>query len=129
MNAHILIVDDECRLAQCLAMTLEDEGYRVSVAHDGVEGLKCARSLAPDLIVLDWNMPQLSGLEVCQHLRQAGNAVPIVLATGRSDRISQTLGLRAGADAYIVKPYNIDEMLSAISQLLDRGQCLVAGCC
>lgn len=119
MKEQILVVDDEPKLARLLAMALEDEGYDVTVAENGVDALKKVWSLpSPDLIVLDRDMPRMSGLDVCQRLRQAGYDNPIVFVTGMGDRTHREAGLQAGANAYIVKPFIDEEVTSVVKQLL-----------
>lgn len=119
MKAHILIVDDEPRLAQSLAMALEDEDYDVTIAVNGIEALKKVWTVPySDLVLLDWNMPRMSGLEVCKRLRQAGYENPIVFVTGMGDRIYQEAGLNAGANAYLVKPFTDDEVIATVEKLL-----------
>ncbi|MEL6222773.1 MAG: response regulator [Cyanobacteria bacterium J06626_14] len=121
MNKHILVVDDEPNLAQLLAMALEDEGYEVTIALNGVDALKKVWSFPyPDLIVLDRDMPRMSGLEVCQRLRHAGFDNPIVFVTGMGDRTHREAGFRAGANGYIVKPFVDKELTSIIAQLMDQ---------
>ncbi len=122
MNARILIVDDEPRLARSLAMLLEDEGYEATVATNGFDALNQAWAVPhPTLVVLDWNMPRMTGLEVCKRLRQAGYTHPIIFATGMGDRSQQEAGLKAGANAYLIKPFTADEVLNTIQQLLQQG--------
>lgn len=119
MKAHILIVDDEPRLAQSLAMALEDEDYDVTITTNGIEALKKVWAAPyPDLVLLDWNMPRLSGLEVCQRLRQAGYEHPVVFVTGMGDRTYQETGLNAGANAYLVKPFTDDKVITTVETLL-----------
>ncbi|MEB3209745.1 MAG: response regulator [Leptolyngbyaceae bacterium] len=119
MHTHILVVEDEPSLAQLLSMALEDEGYKVTIASDGVEALKKIWTFPyPDLILLDRDMPRMSGLEVCQRLRQAGFDNPIVFVTGRGDRTDCETGLKAGANGYIIKPFVDQELITMIQQLM-----------
>jgi DNA-binding response OmpR family regulator len=120
MKKQILIVDDEPRLAQLMAMALEDAGYEVSIARNGIDALKQAWTVPyPDLIVLDWNMPRMTGLEVCKRLRQSHFGNPIVFVTGMGDRPHRDAARQAGADAYIIKPFTDDDLITTIDCLLN----------
>lgn len=116
---HILIIEDETRIAQFLERGLIYEGFQVSVAADGPSGLARARDNPPDLVILDWMLPGLDGLEVCRRLRAAGN-VAILMLTARDDVKDRVRGLEAGADDYLVKPFSIDEMIARVRALLRR---------
>ncbi|MGB3202355.1 MAG: response regulator transcription factor [Nodosilinea sp.] len=120
MGAHILLVEDEEKLAKFVQLELSYEGYEVSVAHDGLSGLMAARDHAPDLIILDWMMPGLTGIEVCRRLRQTGNATPVILLTAKDDVSDRVEGLDAGADDYVVKPFSIEELLARVRAHLRR---------
>lgn len=120
MSAHILLVEDEEKLARFVQLELSYEGYEVSVAHDGLSGLMAARDHSPDLIILDWMMPGLSGLEVCRRLRQTGTATPVILLTAKDDISDRVEGLDAGADDYVVKPFSIEELLARVRAHLRR---------
>ena len=122
MSARILLVEDEEKLAKFVELELSYEGYDVSVAHDGLTGLMTARDLNPDLIVLDWMMPGLSGVEVCRRLRQTGFQVPIILLTAKDDVSDRVEGLDAGADDYVVKPFSIEELLARVRAHLRRSE-------
>lgn len=110
---RILIIEDEARIAQFVERGLIYEGYRVNVAHDGQAGLQTARDNPPDLVILDWMLPGLDGLEVCKRLR-AASEVPIVMLTAKEDVKDRVSGLDAGADDYIVKPFSIDELMARV---------------
>jgi DNA-binding response OmpR family regulator len=114
MVSHILLVEDDQKLARFVELELTSEGYSVSVAGDGMAGLIAARELKPDLILLDWEMPGISGLEVCRRLRSTGIQVPVILLTGRSAVEDRVVGLDAGADDYLAKPFSIEELLARI---------------
>lgn len=114
MVSHILLVEDEQKLARFVELELTSEGYSVSVAGDGMAGLIAARESKPDLILLDWEMPGISGLEVCRRLRSTGIQVPVILLTGRSAIADRVVGLDAGADDYLAKPFSIEELLARI---------------
>jgi two-component system, OmpR family, response regulator MprA len=110
---RILIIEDEARIAQFVERGLIYEGYRVNVARDGQTGLQIARDNPPDLVILDWMLPGLDGLEVCKRLR-AGGDVPIVMLTAKDDVKDRVQGLDAGADDYLVKPFSIDELMARV---------------
>jgi DNA-binding response OmpR family regulator len=122
MNAHILLVEDEVKLARFVELELSCEGYRISVAHDGLTGLMMAREASPDLLVLDWMLPGLTGLELCRRLRATGIDVPVILLTARDEISDRVAGLDAGADDYVVKPFSIEELLARIRAHLRRTQ-------
>jgi DNA-binding response OmpR family regulator len=120
MTAHILLVEDEVKLARFLELELTSEGYQVSVAHDGMDGLTLARESSPDLAILDWMLPGLSGLELCRRLRSTGSKVPVILLTAKDEVSDRVAGLDAGADDYVVKPFSIEELLARIRAHLRR---------
>lgn len=122
MTAHILLVEDEVKLARFVELELSYEGYRVSVTHDGLSGLMAVRESHPDLVVLDWMLPGLSGLEICRRLRATGDKVPIVLLTAKDEISDRVVGLDAGADDYVVKPFSIEELLARVRAHLRRTQ-------
>lgn len=118
MSPHILLVEDEVRIAQFVELELRDAGFQVDVAHDGQIGIELAQSIQPDVIVLDWSLPRLTGLEICQQLRAQGNSVPIVFATAMDDPPHQQTALSAGANAYVIKPYRFEDLLKTITAQL-----------
>lgn len=122
MTSHILVVEDEAKLAQFIELELKYEGYQVTVATDGLEGLATARECHPDLILLDWMLPGISGLEICRRLRLTGDKVPIILLTAKDEVSDRVAGLDSGADDYIVKPFSIEELLARIRAHLRRTQ-------
>jgi DNA-binding response OmpR family regulator len=122
MTAHILLVEDEIRLARFIELELESEGYRVSVVHDGKSGLDLARDYKPDLAILDWMLPGLTGIEICQRWRSMGIKIPVILLTARDEAGDRSTGLAAGADDYMVKPFSMEELLAKISLHLQRTQ-------
>ncbi|CAA9559180.1 Two-component transcriptional response regulator, LuxR family [uncultured Synechococcales cyanobacterium] len=122
MGAHILLVEDEAKLARMIELELGYEGYQVSVVHDGLAGLTTARDSHPDLIILDWLLPGLSGLEVCRRLRSTGDQVPVILLTAKDEITDRVAGLDAGADDYVVKPFSIEELLARVRAHLRRAQ-------
>jgi DNA-binding response OmpR family regulator len=122
MSAHILLVEDEVKLARFIELELGCEGYQISVEHDGLSGLTKAREAAPDLVILDWMLPGLTGLEVCRRLRTTGNKVPVILLTAKDEVSDRVAGLDAGADDYVVKPFSIEELLARVRAHLRRTQ-------
>jgi two-component system response regulator MprA len=119
MTTRILVVEDEDRILQFLQRGLTYEGYRVDVAADGPTGLSLARENPPDVVILDWMLPGMDGLEVCRRLR-AGGAVPILMLTAKDSVGDRVQGLDAGADDYLVKPFAFDELLARVRALLRR---------
>jgi DNA-binding response OmpR family regulator len=119
---HILLVEDELKLARFIELELQSEGYRVSVAHDGMSGLSLARESEPDLAILDWMMPGLTGVELCRRLRSTGIKIPVILLTAKDEVGDRVTGLDAGADDYLVKPFSIEELLARIRAHLRRTQ-------
>lgn len=122
MTANIVIVEDEEKLARFIEMELTCEGYQVTVANDGLSGLTQIRGIDPDLVILDWLMPGMTGVEVCRRLRQTGSKVPVILLTAKDDVSDRVAGLDAGADDYLVKPFSIEELLARIRAHLRRTQ-------
>jgi len=122
MSASILLIEDEVKLARFIQLELDCEGYQTTVAHDGLSGLTSARESDFDLIVLDWMLPGLSGLEICRRLRSTGNKVPIILLTAKDEVSDRVAGLDAGADDYLVKPFSIEELLARVRAHLRRTQ-------
>jgi DNA-binding response OmpR family regulator len=118
---HILAVDDDPRILDLLRRGLTYEGYSVAAVEDGSAALAAARDQPPDLVVLDWMLPGMDGLEVCRRLR-AGGDVPILLLTARSGVPDKVAGLDSGADDYLVKPFSFDELLARVRALLRRRQ-------
>ncbi len=121
-KGHILVIEDEAKLARFVEVELTYEGYRVSLAADGPTGLMSAREQLPDLILLDWMLPGISGLEICRRLRSTGNRVPVILMTAKDDVTDRVEGLDAGADDYVVKPFSIQELLARVRAHLRRYQ-------
>ncbi|MEU3918810.1 response regulator transcription factor [Streptomyces sp. NPDC029004] len=117
---RILIVDDEPAVREALQRSLAFEGYGTEVAVDGVEALTRAETYAPDLIVLDIQMPRMDGLTAARRLRAAGSKTPILMLTARDTVGDRVTGLDAGADDYLVKPFELDELFARIRALLRR---------
>jgi DNA-binding response OmpR family regulator len=120
MSAKILLIEDDIKLAQFIEMELTCESYQVSMAHNGLDGLTQARHTPPDLVILDWMMPGLTGVEICRRLRSTGSKVPIILVTARDEISDRVAGLDAGADDYVIKPFSIEELLARIRSNLRR---------
>ena len=116
----VLIVEDERAIVEILKFNLQKEGYETLEALDGEAGLALARSADPDLILLDLMLPKLSGFEVCSQLRGDGSAVPILMLTAREEENDKVLGLEAGADDYITKPFSMEELVFRIEAILRR---------
>lgn len=118
---HILVVEDEVKVASFLRQALEEEGYAVDVAYDGEAGLAHAQGREYDLILLDHLLPRLSGIALCRHLRDAKIEIPILMVTARDATEEKIIGLDAGADDYLTKPFSIAELLARVRALLRRG--------
>jgi two-component system phosphate regulon response regulator PhoB len=118
----ILIVEDEVAIITMLRYTLERDGYRIVEARDGEEALIVAAEEAPDLILLDWALPNLSGIEVCRRLRARAETrnTPIIMLTARGEESDRIRGLDTGADDYVVKPFSVTEMSARIRAVLRR---------
>ena len=116
----ILLVDDEAELAEPLSRVLTCEGYQVDLAFDGQAGLQLATTQSYDLLILDWMLPHYSGLEICGQVRAQGNATPVLFLTAKDTLDDRVAGLDAGADDYIVKPFELRELLARVRALLRR---------
>lgn len=119
-TGHILVIDDDPSLLDMLAMSLEDEGFEVSTAADGEEGLEAIREGEADLAVCDINMPKLDGFSLCREVREEGNQIPIIMLTSRDNEVDEALGLEMGADDYVAKPFNNRILFARIRTLLRR---------
>jgi two-component system phosphate regulon response regulator PhoB len=122
MTPHVLVVEDEDSLATLLQYNLQKEGYDVAVAGDGEEALLLVDERLPDLVVLDWMLPKVSGIEVCRRLRQRNETrnVPIIMLTARGEETDRVRGLDTGADDYVVKPFSMTELTARIRAVLRR---------
>jgi two-component system phosphate regulon response regulator PhoB len=122
MNPRILVVEDDDALGTLLRYNLEREGYAVALATDGEEALIQAEEQLPDLVVLDWMLPRVSGIEVCRRLRQKplSRNVPIIMLTARGEESDRIRGLDTGADDYVVKPFAVTELSARIRAVLRR---------
>ena len=121
MNERILIIEDDQQILKLLQRGLSYEGYTVDAATDGRMGLILARDHTPDLVILDWMLPGMDGLEVCHRLR-TGGSIPILMLTAKDTVQDRIQGLDAGADDYMIKPFNLDELLARVRALLRRTQ-------
>ncbi len=122
MKPKVLVIEDEAALVTLLRYNLEREGFDVSEAEDGEEALVLAQEEAPDLILLDWMLPLMSGLEVCRQLRRRTETrdVPIILLTARGEELDKVRGLDAGADDYVTKPFSPAELVARMRAVLRR---------
>lgn len=122
MKPHILVVEDEPPLVEILRYNLENEGYRVSVATDGNDALTQIQASTPDLVILDWMLPQLSGIEVCRQIRTDPDSkdTPVIMLTARGEEADRVKGLVSGADDYVVKPFSPTELLARVRAVLRR---------
>ncbi len=122
MSDRILLVEDDPKLSKFIASELGLEGYQVTVANNGIDGLAIAREAQPDLIILDWMLPEISGLDICTRLRKTGIQIPIIMLTAKDEVPDRVTGLNAGADDYLTKPFSIEELLARIKARLRRLQ-------
>ena len=119
MKEKILVVDDEKPIAEIIRYNLEEEGYLVLVAFDGVEALRIAFEEKPDLILLDIMLPRIDGFSVCKQVRQKLD-VPIIMLTAREGEIDKIMGLESGADDYVTKPFSSRELMARVKAILRR---------
>jgi DNA-binding response OmpR family regulator len=118
-SPEILVVEDSANIVELLELHLAREGYRVSSARDGVAALEALERKSFDLVILDWMLPKLDGLEVCKRLR-ARSSMPVLMLTARDEEMDKVLGLEMGADDYLTKPFGVRELLARIRALLRR---------
>ncbi|WP_323764647.1 phosphate regulon transcriptional regulator PhoB [Marinovum sp.] len=118
----VLVVEDEPAQREVLSYNLEAEGFRVSRAEDGEQALLLAEEEAPDIIVLDWMLPNVSGIEVCRRLksRPETRGVPVIMLSARAEEVDRVRGLETGADDYVVKPYSVVELMARVRAQLRR---------
>lgn len=119
---HILVIEDEPAQREVLSYNMVAEGFRVSLAVDGEEGLLLIKEDAPDVIVLDWMMPNLSGIEVCRRLKANPNTreIPVIMLSAKSEDFDKVRGIETGAEDYITKPYSVAELMARIRSQLRR---------
>ncbi|MBE9119675.1 response regulator transcription factor [Tychonema sp. LEGE 07199] len=122
MSDRILLVEDDPKLAKFIESELTLEGYHVTVAPNGLDGLTIARTAQLDLLILDWMLPGISGLDICLRLRSTGVQVPIIMLTAKDEVPDRVTGLNAGADDYVTKPFSIEELLARVKARLRRLQ-------
>jgi len=122
MTPHVLVIEDEDALSALLQYNLDKEGYSVSIAADGEEGLVLIDENTPDLVVLDWMLPKVSGVEICRRLRARPETrnLPIIMLTARGEESDRIRGLDTGADDYVVKPFSMSELAARIRAVLRR---------
>jgi DNA-binding response OmpR family regulator len=116
----VLLAEDDPSISEPLARALRREGYEVGVSADGPGTFEVARAGGIDLIVLDIGLPRMDGLEVCRRLRSAGQATPVLILTARAEEVDTVIGLDAGADDYVTKPFRLAELLARVRALLRR---------
>ncbi|MAR07565.1 MAG: DNA-binding response regulator [Cyanobium sp. NAT70] len=116
----ILIADDEANILMLLEMELQAEGYQTIACKDGSEALSKIRDSTPSVALLDWNMPIITGLDVCKRLRDTGSSLPVIIITARDEMDDKIAALESGADDFISKPFNIREVLARVKALVRR---------
>jgi two-component system phosphate regulon response regulator PhoB len=118
----VLLVEDESAQREVLAYNLEAEGFRVAAAENGEEALLLVDEVVPDIIVLDWMLPSVSGIEVCRRLKARSDTrnTPIIMLSARSEEVDRVRGLETGADDYVVKPYSVVELMARVRTQLRR---------
>jgi two-component system phosphate regulon response regulator PhoB len=122
MQPNILIVEDEAALVELLTYNLQKAGFRTAVARDGDEAMLAVEETRPDLVLLDWMLPYVSGIEICRRLRRDSDTrdLPIILLTARSEEDDRVRGLEAGADDYVVKPFSPSELIARVRAVMRR---------
>lgn len=125
MDTTILIVEDETSINDILSYTFRQAGYETISAYDGKTGLSLCIEKKPQLVLLDINLPEMDGIDVCKEIRKDSN-VPIIMLTAREDEVDKVLGLELGADDYITKPYSARELMARVKSLLRRAEITVA---
>jgi two-component system response regulator RegX3 len=117
---HILVIEDEESFRDALQFMLSREGFDVTLAPNGAEGMKLFDSTNPDLILLDLMLPEVSGTEVCRYIRSKANT-PVIMLTAKDTEVDKVVGLELGADDYVTKPFSTPELLARIRAVLRRG--------
>ena len=122
MNAHIFVVEDEKPIQELLQYNLEKEGFKVSSSANGEEALETIKEKIPDLILLDWMLPDLSGIKICQYLKQDKTVkdIPVIMLTAKGEEEDKIKGFNTGAEDYMTKPFSFPELLARIKSLLKR---------
>lgn len=126
MKARLLIAEDDANIRLGLIATLESDGYAVTAASDGAQALRLAGQEKFDLVILDVMMPQRSGYDVCRELRAKGATVPILFLTAKGEEVDKVVGLKLGADDYVLKPFGVHELLARVEALLRRSRSTAA---
>ena len=119
MNYKILVVDDDKKTVELIRLSLKNEHFETLEAYDGIEALALTRSEAPDLIILDWLLPHIGGLDLCRIIR-AESTIPVILLTARATEEDKLLGLNLGADDYLTKPFSLRELVARVRIVLRR---------
>lgn len=121
-NPTVLVVEDEPAQLEVLSYNLEADGYRVVKAQDGEEGYLLAEEVLPDIILLDWMLPKVSGIEVCRRLKARSETrnIPVIMLSARSEEVDLVRGLETGADDYVIKPYSVKELMARVRAQLRR---------
>ncbi|MGR3633724.1 MAG: phosphate regulon transcriptional regulator PhoB [Limimaricola soesokkakensis] len=124
VQPHVLIVEDEPSQRAVLSYNLESEGFRISEAEDGDAALLMVSEEVPDLIVLDWMLPGVTGIEICRRIKSRPETrdVPIIMLSARSEEVDRVRGLETGADDYVVKPYSVTELMARVKGQLRRSR-------
>ena len=124
MKQKILVVDDEPEAVELVGFNLKQAGYDVISASDGEEALKKAKAHLPALVVLDWMLPEMEGVEVCKLMRRdaATANIPVIMLTAKASEIDRVLGLELGADDYLTKPFSPRELVLRVKKILDRSK-------
>ncbi len=122
MSLKILLVDDEVNLVDPMSYTLSQRGFETAVAYNGEDALKKYQAEDPDLILLDWSMPDISGIDVLKRIRENQSFIPVIMITGKNAKEDIVEGLEAGADDYITKPFNWEELMARINSAIRRAQ-------
>ncbi len=120
MSRKVMIVEDDEAMAVALRDGFSSEGYAVEVVSDGVSAVDAVGRAAPDVVILDVMLPKMSGLDVCRTLRRRGDTVPVIMLTARGQEIDKVVGLRAGADDYVTKPFSLMELMARVEAVMRR---------
>lgn len=126
MTRSILLIEDETRFAKIMALELQEAGYHVTIASDGPTGLKQAKETAPDLLLLDWSLPGLTGPDLCRQLRKADQDTPVIFVTSYAEEEGKRVAMAAGANDYLMKPFDINALLDKIRTFLAQTMVPVA---
>src|SRR6187431_1390991 len=121
-KTSILLVEDEENLQEALKLNLELEGYEVTSAWDGLEALKAIQQEHFDLMILDVMLPEMDGISVCENIRLQNNDIPILILSAKNSSADRVLGLKKGADDYLTKPFNLEELLLRVHKLIEKNK-------